>query len=61
MYELNEFEKKLASFGDKVEIIVALEVGDKITSDEAYQRIKNLYKELKKSRKRFAKSKDKDL
>lgn len=52
MYEdLSKFERNLAYFGDRVEIIVALELGDKITSDQAYQEIKKLYKKLKKSRK----------
>ena len=61
MYELDDFERKLAYFGDRVEIIVALELGDKITSEEAYQRIKDLYKQLKKSRKKHSKTKDEDL
>jgi hypothetical protein len=52
MYEdLTEFERKLAYFGDRVEIIVALELGDKITSEQAYQEIKKLYKQLKRTRK----------
>lgn len=49
MYEnLTIFERALARFGDKVDLIVGLELGDKITSDEAYKQIKELYKELKK-------------
>ena len=53
MYEnLTEFEKALARFGDKVELIVGLELGDKITESEAYQEIKKLYKDLKKLHKK---------
>lgn len=53
MYEnLTEFERALARFGDKVDLIVGLELGDKITQEEAYQQIKELYKDLKKLRKR---------
>ena len=51
MYDLNEFEKALAHFGTRVEIIVALELGDKIDSDSAYKLIKEELKELKKIRK----------
>jgi len=52
MYQdLTEFEKKLAYFGDRVEVIVALELGDKITGEQAYQEIKKLYKQLKRTRK----------
>lgn len=52
MYEtLTEFERALARFGDKVALIAGLEVGDKISPEEAYQQIKTLYKELKALRK----------
>ena len=52
MYEtLTEFERALARFGDKVQLIVGLEIGDKITPESAYQEIKELMKELKKLRK----------
>jgi hypothetical protein len=30
MYELDSFEKALAHFGTRVDIIIALEMGDKI-------------------------------
>lgn len=50
--DLNKFERKLGQFADKIEIIVALEIGGKITSEEAYGRIKELYKKLKKSHKK---------
>ena len=52
MYEdLTQFERALARFGDKVDLIVGLELGDKISPEDAYQQIKVLYKELKKLRK----------
>ncbi len=53
MYEeLTEFERTLARFGDKVGLIAGLEIADKISPEEAYQQIKELYKELKELRKK---------
>lgn len=53
MYEdLDCFEKALSHFGTRVDIIVALEMGDKIDSETAYKRIKEELKELKKIRKK---------
>ena len=52
MYELDCFEKALAHFGTRVDIIIALEMGDKIDSDSAYKMIKSELKELKKIRKK---------
>jgi ABC-type sugar transport system substrate-binding protein len=57
---LTEFERALARFGDKVDLIVGLEVGGKIDADEAYKQIKEMMKELKKLRKENIKS-GKDL
>lgn len=52
MYEnLTEFERALARFGDKVSFIAGLEVGGKITPEDAYKEIKVMYKELKSLRK----------
>ncbi len=52
MYEtLTEFERALARFGDKVGLIAGMEVSDKISPEEAYQMIKEEYKELKSLRK----------
>lgn len=52
MYEnLTEFEKELASFGNKVAIIAALEISNKIDEDKAYKQIKKLYKKLRKTHK----------
>jgi hypothetical protein len=53
MYEtLTEFERALARFGDKVGLIAGLEIADKISPEDAYQQIKELYKELKILRKK---------
>lgn len=53
MYEdLTAFERALARFGDKVGLIAGLEVANKITPEDAYQQIKELYKELKSLRKK---------
>jgi hypothetical protein len=52
MYEdLSAFERALARFGDKVGLIAGMEVSNKITPEQAYQEIKDLYKELKSLRK----------
>lgn len=54
MYEdLNCFEKALTHFGTRVEVIVALELGNKIDSESAYKMIKAELKEVKKVRKEF--------
>lgn len=50
--DLTEFERTLARFGDKVGLIAGLEIADKITPEDAYQQIKELYKELKTLRKK---------
>jgi hypothetical protein len=52
MYEeLTPYERALARFGDKCALIASLEISDKISPEEAYQQIKDMYKELKKLRK----------
>jgi hypothetical protein len=52
MYELlSEYERALARFGDKVGLIAGLEISGKITPEDAYQQIKELYRELKSLRK----------
>ena len=53
--ELDTFERALAHFGTRVEIIVALELGGKLDSETAYQNIKMELKELKKVRKQYNK------
>ena len=55
MYDLDDFEKALAHFGTRVDIIVALEMGDKIDSQAAYKEIKEELKELKKAKKQYSK------
>ena len=53
MYEnLSQYERALARFGDKCALIAGLEITNKITPEQAYQEIKELYKELKKLRKK---------
>ena len=52
MYELlSGYERALARFGDKVGLIAGLEISDKMSPEDAYQQIKELYKELKALRK----------
>jgi hypothetical protein len=56
MYEFdNNFEKALAHFGTRVEIIIALEMGGKLDADTAYKNIKYELKELKRIRKKHNK------
>lgn len=56
MYEdLDTFEKALAHFGTRVDIIVALEMGGKLDAEIAYKNIKAELKELKKVRKQYKK------
>jgi len=50
--DLDCFEKALAHFGTRTDIIIALEMGDKIDSETAYKRIKEEYKQLKKFHKK---------
>jgi hypothetical protein len=53
MYEnLTQYERALARFGDKCALIAGLEITNKITPEQAYQEIKELYKDLKKLRKK---------
>jgi hypothetical protein len=52
VYEhLSAYERALARFGDACSLIAGLEISGKITPEQAYQEIKNSYKELKKLRK----------
>lgn len=53
--ELDTFEKALAHFGTRVDIIIALEMGGKLDAEVAYQNIKMELKELKRVRKRYNK------
>lgn len=57
MYEdLDTFEKALAFFGTRVDIICALEMGGRIDAELAYKNIKDELKLLKKARKKYKKS-----
>lgn len=56
MYDLDNFEKALAHFGSRVDIIVALEMGGKIDSESAYKKIKAELKGLKRARKQYNKT-----
>ena len=56
MYEdLDCFETALKHFGTRVDVIIAMEMADKIDSETAYQEIKMELKELKKIRKSWKK------
>jgi hypothetical protein len=55
MYDLDDFEKALAHFGTRVDIIIALEMGDKIDAQSAYKEIKEELKELKRAKKQYGK------
>ena len=55
MYELDDFEKALAHFGTRVDIIIALEMGNKIDAQSAYKEIKSELKELKRAKKQYGK------
>ena len=53
MYEnLSQYERALARLGDKCALIAGLEIADKISPEDAYQQIKELYRDLKKLRKK---------
>jgi hypothetical protein len=58
MYDLDDFEKALAHFGTRVDIIIALEMGGKLDADTAYKNIKIELRELKKIRKSIKKDQD---
>lgn len=48
----NDFERALARFGDKVSMVCAMEIANKIEVEVAYQQIKEELKQLKKIRKK---------
>jgi hypothetical protein len=55
MYEFDLFEKAIAHFGTRVDIIIALEMGGKIDANAAYKEIKTELKELKRAKKQYGK------
>lgn len=59
MYEeLDTFERALQHFGTRVEVYTCMEMGGKISAEEAYQQIKEELKELKKVRKTWKKEQE---
>jgi hypothetical protein len=59
MYEeLDTFERALQHFGTRVEVIAAMEMGGRISAEEAYQQIKEELKDLKKVRKSWKKEQE---
>jgi len=59
MYEdLDSFERALQHFGTRTEVIIAMEMGDKIDGEIAYKLIKQELKELKRVRKSERQSKN---
>ena len=57
MYEdLDSFERALMHFGTRVDVVIAMEMGNKIDSETAYQEIKAELKALKKVRKGMKKN-----
>jgi hypothetical protein len=59
MYEeLDTFERALQHFGTRVEVIAAMEMGDRISAEDAYQMIKDELKDLKKVRKSWKKDQE---
>ena len=56
MYEeLDCFERALQHFGTRVEVITAMEMVNKLSTEDAYKQIKDELKELRKCRKQFKK------
>ena len=56
--ELDSFERALQHFGTRVEVIAAMEMADKISTEEAYRLIKEELKSVKKVRKSWRKEND---
>ena len=54
MYDdLDTFERALQHFGTRVDVIIAMEMSKRISSEEAYHRIKDEMKAVKKCRKQM--------
>ena len=61
MYDdLDCFEKALSHFGTRVEVICAMELSQRITTEDAYRMIKDELKEVKKCRKSLRKEQECD-
>ena len=62
MYEeLNCFEEALKHFGTRVEVICAMELGGRITAEDAYQMVKEELKEVKSVVRSSRKMKDANI
>jgi hypothetical protein len=56
MYDdLDSYEKAIAFFGTRVDIICAMEMGGRIDAELAYKNIKQELKSLKSARKKYKK------
>jgi hypothetical protein len=55
MYNFDDYDIELRKFEMSVTTAVNMEISDKINSEEAYQRIKEAYSNLKKYRKKTKK------
>ena len=53
--ELDSFERALQHFGTRVEVVAAMEMGGRISAEQAYQQIKEELKSLRKVRKLWKK------
>ena len=61
MYEdLDCFETALKHFGTRVDVIIAMEMANKLDSETAYQMIKAELKEVKRVRKHYKETKCED-
>lgn len=56
MYDFDEYDNQLRKFETVVTTAVNMEISSKISSEEAYQRIKSGYETLKKFRKKDKKN-----
>ncbi|MEH1765346.1 DUF7219 family protein [Nostoc sp.] len=55
------FNANLQEFAQKISYITCLETGGKLSQDEAYEQIKVLWKQLKRSKKQLAISENKEV
>lgn len=54
MYDnLDEYERAIVHFGNRVDVICAMEMAGKLEFNSAFDLIKSEYKELKKIRKKY--------
>ena len=48
---VSPFQAAMASFAHEISIVASMEISGKIPEEEAYKRIRRLYKQLKRNRK----------